>query len=110
MFTGWPDDRRLSGRVATFLIESVNAVFASVSPSGQVLTKSVRGGGTVTAGRSLRIVEEQESALELLVRAGGCDRAPRRSVEHGGVDSRTESGAGWRLSGSEFGFADHRLG
>jgi len=40
-------------------------------PGVRIATVSVPwSGGTVTAGRSLRVVEEQESALELLVGAG----------------------------------------
>jgi hypothetical protein len=40
-------------------------------PRVRIATVSVPWrGGTVTAGRSLRVVEEQEAALELLVGAG----------------------------------------
>jgi hypothetical protein len=59
------------GVLAAAHANGIDKVTWQPQPGVRIATVSVPwGGGTVSAGRSLRVVEEQESALEVLV-AGG---------------------------------------
>ena len=60
-----------TGVLASAYATGIDKVTWQPQPGVRIATVSVPWhGGTVSAGRSLRVVEEQESALELLVGAG----------------------------------------